>query len=69
MLKVIIAVAAVVLSVGVAAISFAPAGAEVAVTPPVRALKGDRLDIRPIAPVQKMQKIQPATQAREVRLA
>jgi hypothetical protein len=66
MLKVIIAVAAVVLSVEVVAISFAPAGAEVAVTAPVRALKGDRLNIRPITPVQK---IQPAIQAREIRLA
>ena len=43
MLKVIIAAAAVVLSVEVVAISFAP-GAEITGTIPVRALKGDRLD-------------------------
>jgi hypothetical protein len=43
MLKVIIAAAAVVLSVEVVAISFAP-GAEMTGTIPVRALKGDRLD-------------------------
>jgi hypothetical protein len=65
MLKVIIAVAAVVLSVEVVAISFAP-GAEIPATTPVRALKGDRLDIRSITPVQKTQ---PATQVREIRLA
>ncbi len=65
MLKVIIAIAAVVLSVEVVAISFAP-GAEVAVTTPVRTLKGDRLDVRPIAPVKKNQ---PTGQAREIRIA
>ena len=65
MLKVIIAAAAVVLSVEVVAISFAP-GAEIAVTTPVRALKGDRLDTRQVTPVRKTQ---PATQVRQIRLA
>jgi len=68
MLKVIIAVAAVVLSVEVVAISFAP-GAEIPATTPVRTLKGDRLDIRAITPVHKTQPATPATQVREIRLA
>lgn len=73
MLKVIIAAAAVVLSVEVVAISFAP-GAEMAGTIPVRALKGDRLDTtRSVTPVQKTQKTQPkaapTTEVRQVRLA
>ena len=70
MLKVIIAAAAVVLSVEVVAISFAP-GAEMAGTTPVRTLKGDRLDTRSIVPVQKTQQPAPAptTQVRQVRLA
>jgi hypothetical protein len=67
MLKVIIAIAAVVLSVEVVAISFAP-GAEVAATTPVRTLKGDRLDVRPIAPAP-VKKNQPTGQAREIRIA
>jgi len=71
MLKVIIAAAAVVLSVEVVAISFAP-GAEIAgTTIPVRALKGDRLDTtRSVTPVQKTQpKAAPTTEVRQVRLA
>jgi hypothetical protein len=71
MLKVIIAIAAVVLSAEVVAISFAP-GAEIAATTPEfsRALKGDRLDIRPITPVRKLEPAKPATQqVRQTRLA
>jgi hypothetical protein len=69
MLKIIIAAAAVVLSVEVVAISFAP-GAEMAGTTPVRALKGDRLDTRSIVPVQKTQRpAAPVTEVRQVRLA
>jgi hypothetical protein len=69
MLKVIIAIAAVVLSAEIVAISFAP-GAEMAVSPPARALKGDRLDIRPITPVRKLEPAKPATQqVRQTRLA
>jgi len=68
MLKVIIAIAAVVLSVEVVAISFAP-GAEVAATTPVRTLKGDRLDVRPIAPIAPVKKNQPTGQSREIRIA
>jgi hypothetical protein len=70
MLKLIIAAAAVVLSVEVVAISFAP-GAEMAGTVPVRALKGDRLDTtRSVTPVQKTQpKAAPVTEVRQVRLA
>ena len=72
MMKVIIAVAAVVLSVVVVAISFAP-GAEIPGTIPVRALKGDRLDTsRSVTPVQKTQQPVPAAptvQVRQVRLA
>jgi hypothetical protein len=69
MLKVIIAAAAVVLSVEVVAISFAP-GAEMAGTTPVRALKGDRLNTQSIKPVQKTQQpAAPTTQVRQVRLA
>ncbi len=69
MLKVIIAVAAVVLSVEVVAISFAP-GAEMAGTIPVRTLKGDRLNTQSIQPVQKTQRPPaPTTEVRQVRLA
>jgi hypothetical protein len=71
MLKVIIAAAAVVLSVEVVAISFAP-GAEIPGTIPVRALKGDRLNTQSIQPVQKTQQPAspaPVTQVRQVRLA
>src|SRR6516162_2203988 len=72
MLKVIIAIAAVVLSAEIVAISFAP-GAEMAATAPAapaRALKGDRLDIRPITPVRKLEPAKPATQqVRQTRLA
>jgi hypothetical protein len=71
MLKVIIAIAAVVLSAEVVAISFAP-GAEIAATTPApaRALKGDRLDVRHITPVRKLEPAsQPSTQVRQVRLA
>ena len=70
MLKVIIAAAAVILSVEVVAISFAP-GAEMAGTIPVRALKGDRLDTtRSVTPVQKTQKpAAPTTEVHQVRLA
>ncbi len=71
MLKVIIAAAAVVLSVEVVAISFAP-GAEMAGTIPARALKGDRLDTtRSITPVRKTQPpaAAPAAAVRQVRLA
>jgi hypothetical protein len=71
MLKVVVAVAAVVLSVEVVAISFAP-GAEIATSAaPVRALKGDRLNTtRSVTPITPVRKNQPATpQVREVRLA
>jgi hypothetical protein len=69
MLKVIIAISAVVLSAEVVAISFAP-GAEMAVTKPVRALKGDRLYVRPVTPVLKLEPAsQPQTQVRQVRIA
>jgi hypothetical protein len=69
MLKVIIAAAAVVLSVEVVAISFAP-GAEIPGTIPVRALKGDRLNTQSIQPVQKTQQpAAPTTQVHQVRLA
>jgi hypothetical protein len=71
MLKIIIAIAAVVLSAEVVAISFAP-GAEIAVTMPApeRALKGDRLNVRQITPVRKMEPATPATpQVRQTRLA
>ncbi len=69
MLKVIIAAAAVVLSVEVVAISFAP-GAEITGTIPVRALKGDRLNTQSIKPVQKTQQpVAPTVQVRQVRLA
>ena len=67
MLKIIIAIAAVVLSAEVVAISFAP-GAEIAVKE--RALKGDRLNVRQITPVRKMEPATPATpQVRQTRLA
>jgi hypothetical protein len=71
MLKVIIAISALVLSAEVVAISFAP-GAEMAVTTPApeRALKGDRLDVRPVTPVLKLEPArQPTTQIRQVRVA
>jgi len=70
MLKVIIAIAAVVLSAEVVAISFAP-GAEIAVTTPeaARALKGDRLDVRPITPVRKLEPAKTVPQVRQTRLA
>jgi hypothetical protein len=69
MLKVIIAIAAVVLSAEVVAITFAP-GAEMAVTTPARALKGDRLGVRPVTPVRKLEPAsQPTTQVRQVRVA
>jgi len=72
MLKVIIAAAAVVLSVEAVAISFAP-GAEITGTIPVRPLKGDRLDAtRSVTPVQKTQQpapVAPTPQVRQVRLA
>jgi hypothetical protein len=69
MLKVIIAISAIVLSAEVVAISFAP-GAEIAVTAPERALKGDRLNVRPATPVLKLEPArQPLTQVRQVRVA
>jgi hypothetical protein len=69
MLKVIIAISAIVLSAEVVAISFAP-GAEIAMTTPVRALKGDRLNVRPATPVLKLEPArQPLTQVRQVRVA
>jgi len=71
MLKIIIAIAAVVLSAEVVAISFAP-GAEIAVTTPApeRALKGDRLNVRQITPVRKLEPAKPQTQqVRQTRLA
>ena len=70
MLKVIIAAAAVVLSVEVVAISFAPGAEMMTGTIPVRALKGDRLNTQSIKPVQKTQQpAAPTTQVRQVRLA
>jgi hypothetical protein len=70
MFKVIIAISAVVLSAEIVAISLAPSA--VAVTEPAapvaRAVKSDRLDVRPVTPVRK---IEPAKtyQVRQTRLA
>jgi hypothetical protein len=70
MLKVIIAIAAVVLSAEIVAISFAP-GAEIPATTaaPMRASKGDRLDVRPVTPVNKTEPKAQKYQVRQTRLA
>jgi hypothetical protein len=69
MFKVIIAISAVVLSAEIVAISLSPSAVAVTEPAPIsRAVKGDRLDVRPVTPVRK---IEPAKtyQVRQTRLA